>query len=110
MTAAPSLPAAQQKYTLLAEHVPYPPRQVQRHRATVEIERDGTLHFDADLVAQLHEILDGAEMDVRRVVPGRRQAFGARHVAADQQLQPHLPEPEIREGDDGAPADAQEIL
>src|SRR6267142_3484216 len=88
---------AQQKHALLAEHVPEPPRQVDPQRATVEIERDRALHLDVDLVAELHEILDSAEMDVRRVVPGRRQIFGARHVAADEQLQPHLPEAKIRE-------------
>ena len=85
-------------------------RALEPQRPAVEIERDRALHLDVDLVAELHEILDGAEMDVRRVVPGRRQVFGARHVAADQQLQPHPPEPEIRERDDGAPADPQQIL
>src|SRR5215470_13251571 len=67
MTAAPSLPPAQQKHALLAEHIPDPPGQVQRHRAAVEIERDRALHLDVDLAAELDEILDGAEMDVRRV-------------------------------------------
>ena len=38
------------------------------------------------------------------------QVLGARHVAADQQLQPHLPEAEIRKRDDGAPADPQQIF
>src|SRR5215469_7732437 len=94
--------AAQQKYALLAEHVPDPPRQVQRHRAAEIVERDRALHLDVDRLAELHEILDGAEMDVRRVVPGRRQILRARHVAADQKLQAHFPEAEIREGDDGA--------
>src|SRR5258707_11194171 len=88
---------AEQKHALLAEHVPDPPGQRQRHRAAVEVEGDRALHLDVDLVAELHEILDGAEMDVRRVVPGGGEIFGARHVAADPQLQPHLPETEIRE-------------
>src|SRR5215207_6684814 len=88
---------AQQKHALLAEHVPDPPGQVQRHRAAVEIERHGALHLDVDLVAELHEILDGAEMNVRRVVPGGGEIFGTRHVPADKELQPHLPEAEIRE-------------
>src|SRR6185312_16675944 len=79
MTPATLLPRpapAEQENALLTEHIPDPPRQGQRHRAAVEIERDRTLHLDVDLVAELHEILDGAEMDVRRVVPGRRQIFG----------------------------------
>ena len=102
--------AAEQEHALLAEHVPEPPRHVDPQRPAVEIERDGAFHLDVDLVAELHEILDGAEMDVRRVVPGGRQVLGARHVAADQKLQPHPPEAEIRERDDGAPADPQQIL
>src|SRR6202035_5332267 len=100
--------AAEQEDTLLAEHVPEPPRQIDPQRTAVEIEGYRALHLDVDLVAELHEILDGAEMDVRRVVPGRRQVFGARHVAADQELQPHLPETEIRERDDGTAADPQQ--
>src|SRR5882762_5555579 len=75
---------AQQKHALLAEHVPEPPWQVQPQRAAVEIERYRALHLDVDRLTELDEILDGAEMDVRRVVPGGRQVFGARHVAADQ--------------------------
>src|SRR5215218_8375073 len=62
---------AQQKHALLAEHVPEPPWQVQPQRAAVEIERHRALHLDVDRLAELHEILDGAEMDVRRVVPRR---------------------------------------
>src|SRR5215207_7176761 len=108
MTPRASLPRpapTEQEHALLAEHVPDPPGQRQRHRAAVEIERDGTLHLDVDLVTELHEILDRAEMDVRRVVPGRRQILRARHMATDQELQPHLPEAEIRKRDNGALAD-----
>src|SRR5262245_36174101 len=64
MTAAPSLPPAQQEHALLAEHVPHPPGQVQRHGAAIEIERHRALHLDVDGVAELDEILDGAEMNV----------------------------------------------
>src|SRR5437899_1880495 len=63
-----------------------------------------------NLPATWYEILDGAEMNVRRVVPGRRQIFGARHLVADEQLQPHLPKAEIRERHDGAAADPQQIF
>jgi hypothetical protein len=49
-------------------------------------------------------------MDVGGIVPGGREVFGARHVAADQQLQPHLPIAEIRKRDDGALPDPQQIL
>src|SRR6266702_7504071 len=65
---SPLAAPAQQEHALLAEHVPDPPGQVQRHRAAIEIERDRALHLDVDLVAELHEILDGAEMDVGGVV------------------------------------------
>src|ERR1700743_544227 len=61
---------AQQKHPLLAEHVPAPPGRTEPQRSSVEIERHRPLHLDVDLVAQLNEILDGAEMNVRRVVPG----------------------------------------
>src|SRR6195256_6449178 len=91
------LRAAQQKHALLAEHVPEPPGQVDPQRAAVEIERNRALHLDVDLVAQLHEILDGAEMNVRRVVPSRRQIIGARHMSAAQKLQPHPPEAKVGE-------------
>src|SRR5450755_4701521 len=80
----PLLCPAQQEHALLAEHVPEPPGRDQPQRPAVKIERDRALHLDVDLVAELHEILDGTEMDVRRVVPGRRQILGARHMAADQ--------------------------
>src|SRR5947209_8150938 len=62
--------AAEEKHPLLAEHVPEPPRRIQPQRPAVEIERDRSLHLDVDLVAKLHEILDRAEMNIRRVVPG----------------------------------------
>src|ERR1700742_2026973 len=96
---------AQQKYALLAEHIPEPPRRAQTQRPAVKIERDRAFHLDVDLVAELHEILDGAEMDVRRVVPGGREVFRARHVTANEELQSHPPEAEIRKRDDGAAAD-----
>ena len=101
----------------LSRNTPCSPNMFQNHQGmlsrsgpAVEIERDRALHLDVDLVAELHEILDGAEVNVRRVVPGGGEVFRARHVPADQQLQPHLPEAEIRERDDGALADAQQVF
>src|SRR6201986_4549726 len=80
-----SLPSAgEQEHALLAEHVPDPPGCTEPQRAAVEIERDRALHLDVDLVAELHEILDGAQMDVRRVVPRLRHRFRSRPGAADQ--------------------------
>src|SRR5258708_28048947 len=74
--------ATEQKYALLAEHIPEPPGRGEPQRPAVQIERHRALHLDIDLVAKLHEILDGAEVDVRRVIPDRRQILGARHLAA----------------------------
>src|SRR3982074_390336 len=106
-----SLPRpGEQTHALFAAQVPGPPGQIDPQRTAMEVERDRALHLDVDLVAELHEILDGTEMDVRRIVPGRRQIFGARHVAADEQLQPHFPETEIRERYDGATSDPQQIF
>src|ERR1700759_3809878 len=96
------LHAAQQEHALLAEHVPDPPRQVQRHRPAERVERHGAVHLDVDLVAKLHKLLDGPELDVGGVVPRPGKIPRARQMPADQELQPHLPEAEIRERDDGA--------
>src|SRR2546423_12099950 len=76
--------ATQQKHALLAKHVPEPPRRVEPQRPAVKVERDRALHLDVDLAAKLHEILDRAEMYVGRIVPGRRQVFGPRHMTTHQ--------------------------
>ena len=83
---------------------------ISNHWLIQKIERDGALHVDVDLVTELHEILDGAEMDVRRVVPCRRQIVGARHLALHQQLEAHFPVAEIRKRHDGAVANAQQVF
>src|SRR5713226_2877479 len=58
---------AQQKHRLLAEQVPEPPRRVEAERLAPGVERHRALHLDPDRRAQVAEILDRAEMDVRRV-------------------------------------------
>src|SRR5690348_210445 len=58
------LPPLQQEHTLVAEQVPDPPGQGDADGLAAGIERDGLFHLGADLAAQLHEIPDGAEMDV----------------------------------------------
>src|SRR5947199_2082761 len=102
--------ATQQEHALHAKHIPEPPGRVEPQRPAVKVECDRALHLDVDLVAKLHEVLDRAEMDVWRIVPGRGQVFGPGHMTADQQLQPHLPEPKIREGHNGAMPDPQQVL
>src|SRR5579862_2899159 len=105
------LPApAEQKHRLLAEQVPEPPRHFQPHAPAPGIERHRFLHLGAGDVAQQTEILDAAEVDVRRLVPGIGQIVGERHVAAEEELQADVPVAEIREGDDGMAADAQHVL
>ena len=70
------------------------PNRFQNHHGALKpqrrapgIERDGAFHLGADDVAELAEVLDGAEMDVGRVVPGIGQVVGARHAAAEAELQ-----------------------
>ena len=68
------------------------------------------LHLGADRPAQVAEVLDGAEVDVGRVVPGVRQVVGSRHAAAEQQLQPDPPMAEIGERHHRVAADPQHVL
>src|SRR5262249_52399893 len=56
------LSPAQQEYRLLAEQVPEPPRRVQTQRPPPGVERHCLLHLGSGHVAELAEILDGAEM------------------------------------------------
>ena len=79
-----SLTPTQQEHRLLAEQVPEPPRRVEAQRPAPGVERHRLLHLGADDVAELAEVLDGAEMDVGRILPGVGQVVGARHVAAEQ--------------------------
>src|SRR5262249_25789983 len=65
----PFVASAQQEDRLLAEQIPEPPRCVEPQRAAPGIERTRPFHLGADRVAQIAKVLDGAEMDVRRVVP-----------------------------------------
>src|SRR3954466_7557121 len=92
-----STPSAQQKHRLLAEQVPEPPRRVEAQRRAPGVESHGALHLGAGDVAESAEILDGAEMDVRRIPPRIRQVVGRRHVAAEEKLQADFPVPKIRE-------------
>src|SRR4051812_39576385 len=62
-------PSAQQEHRLLAEQVPEPPGRVKAQRRAPGVERHGAFHLGTGVVAQRAEILDGAEMDVRRIPP-----------------------------------------
>ena len=64
----------------VSRNTPCSPNKFQTHHGTPsrsgrpsEVERFRALHLDVDRVAELDEILDGAEMDVGRVVPGCRR-------------------------------------
>src|SRR5262245_2456835 len=56
---------AEQKHALLAEQVPGPPRRVEPQRPSPGVERHRFFHPGTHHLAELAEILDGAEMDVR---------------------------------------------
>src|SRR5690349_13663628 len=60
----PLTPAAEQEHRLLAEQVPEPPRRSEPQRPAPGIERDGLLHLGSHHIAELAEVLDGAEVDV----------------------------------------------
>src|SRR5260370_28058535 len=90
--------------------MPEPPRHFQPHTAAPGIERDRLLHLGADGAAQFAKILDAAEMDVRRFVPGIRQVFRARHMAAEKYLQADAPMAEVRKRHDAIAADAQHMI
>src|SRR6266851_409568 len=61
-------------------------------------------------LARRDEIENGAEVDVGRVVPAMRQHWRHRHAAMREEVQADAPMAEIRERNDGAPADADEML
>src|SRR3954463_9457984 len=88
---------AQQEHRLLAEQVPEPPRRIEAQRRAPGVERHCALHLGAGDVAEDAKILDGAEVDVRRIPPRIRQVVGARHVAAEEKLQADFPVAEVRE-------------
>src|SRR6187402_3188947 len=105
-----SIPPAEQKDRLFAEQVPEPPRCVEPQRRPPGIERHRLFHPDSDFGAELAKVLDGAMMDIRRVVPAERQDIGARHMAREQELQPDLPVAEIRERHDRVAPDPQHVF
>src|SRR5262245_12500686 len=88
---------AQQEHRLLAEQVPEPPRRVEAQRPPPGIERHRLLHLGPGHVAELAEILDGAEMDIGRIPPSIGKIVGTRHMPAQQELEADTPMPEIRE-------------
>src|SRR4029077_9136117 len=60
--------------------------------------------------AELAEVLDRAEMDVRGLPPGVRKIVGAGHVTAEQQLQSDAPVTEVWERNHGMAANAQHVF
>src|SRR5690606_9682665 len=59
--------------------------------------------------SQALEVLEGAEVDVRRVVPGVGQEVRNRHAAFCRQVPAAAPVAEVGEGDDAGLADAQHL-
>src|SRR5205807_2222649 len=64
----------------------------------------------AERAGERHEIPDSAEVYVRRVVPIVIEEMRHRHPPGQKNMEPDLPMTEIRERNDGAPADAHEVL
>src|SRR3989338_4092305 len=62
------------------------------------------------VVAQLFEVEEGAEVDVRRVVPGVREELRDRHLAFARQVPAAAPVAEVGEGDDALAADAKHFF
>src|SRR4029079_16590896 len=87
---------AQQEHRLFAEKIPEPPRRIEAQWLPPGVEGNRAVHPGAGHVAEVAEVLDGAEMDVRRIPPGVGQIVGARHVAAEEQLEPDFPMSEVR--------------
>src|SRR5690606_13714137 len=79
--------------------------------AAVATADDGAM-FDAQaaLGTQRLEIIDGAEVDIRRVVPLVRQCFRHRHASARAQVPAAAPVAEIRKRDDALAAYAQHFF
>ena len=102
--------AVKEKNRLVAQEIPSPWREHPIERPAIEIKRDALVDRRADLARQRHEIGDGAEMDVRGVVPGMGKAFRHRHAAEQGDLGPNAPMAEIRHRHDGAAADAQHVF
>src|SRR5581483_10398069 len=101
---------AEQKYRLFAEQVPEPPWRVEPQRLAPGVQRHRLFHLGTDLDAEIAEVLDGAEVDIGRVIPAVGQVLGARHVAAEHDLQTNAPVAEIREGHHGVAADPQHVF
>src|SRR4051812_1865780 len=102
--------STQQEYRLLAQQVPEPPRRVESQHATPGVKRHRPLNPGAGRLAELPEILDRAEMNVGRFPPIVGKILGARHVAAEHNLQPDAPMTEIRKRHDPVAPDAQHVL
>src|SRR5436190_14055905 len=104
------LSAAEQENGLLAEQVPKPPGSIEPQRAAPRVKRYGLLHLGPHHAAQLAEVLDGTEVDIRRVPPGVRQIVRPGHVAPQQELQSDAPMAEVGERHDSVAPDPQHML
>ena len=66
---AQTLKPTQQEHRLLAKQIPEPPGRIEAQRRAPGVERHRPLYPRAGDLAQFAEVLDGAEVDVGRVVP-----------------------------------------
>ena len=100
----------EQKDRLRAEEIHDRQRRGDSKRRAGKIEGHAALDDGAHLFRKIDEILDRAKVNIGRLVPAVMQIRRSRHAAVQQELHAHAPMSEVREGDDGAPADAQHVL
>src|SRR5512132_3331935 len=102
--------AAQQEDGLFTEQVGEGEGGAEATRRAELVEEQTALDARIHLAAQRDEVADGAEVDVRAVVPGVRQGVAHRHSPLGQQSPAQPPVREVRHRDDGVAADAQQLL
>src|ERR1700720_2131723 len=85
-------------------------RNLGAERVALWAEGERALNLRADGVAKRKEILNGAEMDVRRFVPRLRKVPRHGHPAVQENLKPDLPMPEIRERHDHMEGGSEQLF
>src|SRR5690606_27656256 len=78
--------------------------------AVLVIHRQAVKHTDSLLLTQRFKVAEGAEVDVRSVVPRVGQKLGHRHPPTAGQVPAAAPVAKVGEGDDALAADPQHFL
>src|SRR5271165_3394029 len=85
-------------------------RNLRSERMPFGRERKRALNAGAYKTAEITEIENGAEVNVRSFVPWLGQVPGHGHPAIEQDLQADLPMAEIRKGNDDVARDPKQFL